>query len=730
MSRTNFLIGRGQMLTAEIPPIRRGFADKESFRSFSDSQELLIPQLLSTVEGLTQLPKEACPNDFCVMNFTLHPKFIAKSYYPKDFLRAAELTPIGSKSVDITVDKNGKKISTKTTNIFVAGQREALRSLNKKIYAFAEDSNIAEQFTRIEKISNYTPIISFREDNQSYYEVIIHLLQDRDTEFVKSSFKSYAEQLGFSVFSENFIVGNLWFVPIRGPREHLNELGKFAFIRVVHSMPRLRSMPQARSSGPQIECQLPTAQPISSLPRVALLDGGLPLEHPVNQWIGKYIKMDSDAKDNIYFVSHGLAVTSAFLFGPISPDISVSRPFSFVDNIRLLDEHTNNEDPLEMYHTLAYIEEILLSRQYEFLNLSLGPDLPIDDGEIHSWTAVIDDLLSDGNCLMTVAVGNNGEKDFASGNARIQVPADCVNALSVGSANDTSNSWKRSSYSAFGPGRRPGVIKPDILAFGGSYKKYFHTLIPGIESKVEPNCGTSFAAPYALRQAVGIRAILGGEISPLAIKALLIHCSIPNDEDITAIGWGKIPENIMDIITCKDGCARIIYQGSLKSGKFLRAQLPIPASGIRGKCKIKATLCYSCPVDPQDTCSYTRAGLEVIFRPHKDKLTKSNNVKTSPFFTDSTYFFGEEIGRRIGKKWENVLHAEKTMNGNSLNSPVFDIHYMAREGGADIRNAEQIPYALVLSFEANRHPHLFNDILNTYKELIHIEPQISLPVYV
>ena len=102
MSRTNFLIGRGQMLTAEIPPIRRGFADKESFRSFSDSQELLIPQLLSTVEGLTQLPKEACPNDFCVMNFTLHPKFIAKSYYPKDFLRAAELTPIGSKSVDIT----------------------------------------------------------------------------------------------------------------------------------------------------------------------------------------------------------------------------------------------------------------------------------------------------------------------------------------------------------------------------------------------------------------------------------------------------------------------------------------------------------------------------------------------------------------------------------------------------------------------------------------------------
>jgi hypothetical protein len=79
-----------------------------------------------------------------------------------------------------------------------------------------------------------------------------------------------------------------------------------------------------------------------------------------------------------------------------------------------------------------------LSRQYQFINLSLGPDLPIEDTEVHAWTSVIDDLLSDGETLMTVAVGNNGEMDRESGNARIQVPSDCVNALAVGAC-DTVN---------------------------------------------------------------------------------------------------------------------------------------------------------------------------------------------------------------------------------------------------------------------------------------------------
>ena len=45
-----------------------------------------------------------------------------------------------------------------------------------------------------------------------------------------------------------------------------------------------------------------------------------------------------------------------------------------------------------LYKTLGHIETILLSRQYEFINLSLGPDLPIEDQDVHAWTAVIDSV--------------------------------------------------------------------------------------------------------------------------------------------------------------------------------------------------------------------------------------------------------------------------------------------------------------------------------------------------
>lgn len=730
MNRTNFLIGRGQVLTSDIPTIKSGFSTNKFCKSFSEAKEYLIPQIISTVENISKLPEDACPDDFCVMTLTLNPDFIAKSYYPKDFLRATDLTPVGSKSTDIIINKEGNTVNKKTTSIFVASKRNVLKSIDQKISSLDETTAIAEQFSRIEKISNFIPSISSVNEKSSYYEAIVHLLQDRDTEFVKRKFILYAEKLGFTVFNENFIVGNLWFVPLKGPRKNLEELGKFAFVRVVHSMPKLRSIPQERTLGPQFKCNLPSAQPISSLPRVALLDGGLPQEHLLKPWLGKYVKMDNNADDNSAFVEHGLSVTSAFLFGPISTNLSAPRPFSFVDHIRILDDSYDEDDPLEMYHALGYIEEILLSRQYEFINLSIGPDLPIEDGDIHSWTAVIDDLLSDGNCLMTIAVGNNGKKDFDSGNARIQVPADCVNALSVGAADDIGNDWKRAPYSALGPGRRPGVVKPDILAFGGSPKKYFHTVTSGNDSRIAPSCGTSLATPYVLRQAVGVRAILGEEISPLAIKALLIHCAKKNDEDITSIGWGKIPENIMDIITCQDGCARIIYQGRLKAGKYIRAKLPIPKDGINGKCKIKATLCYCCSVDPQDSCSYTRAALEVRFRPNMNKLSKNNTIKTERFFGNESYFFEEESQRRLGNKWENVLRGERNIRGDRLYCPVFDIHYMAREGGANVRNAEQIPYALILSFEAEKHPNLFNEILNTYEGLIHIEPQISLPIHV
>ncbi|WP_148214119.1 hypothetical protein [Denitrovibrio acetiphilus] len=81
-------------------------------------------------------------------------------------------------------------------------------------------------------------------------------------------------------------------------------------------------------------------------------------------------------------------------------------------------------------------------------------------------------------------------------------------------------------------------------------------------------------------------------------------------------------------------------------------------------------------------------------------------------------------------KWENVLHAEKSLMGKTLNNPVFDIHYIAREAGADTRRGEPLAYALILTIEAHKHSDLYNEILDAYPVLAKIQPMVSLPVRV
>ncbi|MGZ8232636.1 S8 family peptidase [Methylobacter tundripaludum] len=408
-----------------------------------------------------------------------------------------------------------------------------------------------------------------------------------------------------------------------------------------------------------------------------------------------------------------------------------ARPFSYVDHLRVLDNDVGTEHPLELYRTLGFVEEVLLSRQYEFVNLSLGPELSVVDKEVHAWTAVIDDLLSDGNTFMTVAIGNNGERDSIVGNNRVQVPSDCVNAVAVGAANDTEATWARTPYSAIGPGRSPGVVKPDLMAFGGDASKYFHVLSPNKKPALAPQLGTSFASPYLLRNAVGIRAILGAELTPLAIKALLVHAADPSIHNKLEVGWGKVPEDLMSIITCPSGIARVVYQGELKPGKYLRASLPLPPGNLTGNIKLKATFCYASPTDPQDSSAYTRAGLEAVFRPNDEKIKDGKaNADTKGFFDMKKYATEDERRSDMGK-WETVLHGEKNMRGTTLNNPVFDIHYNAREGGGKAAGPEKIRYALIITIEAPKHADLYNEILRAYtKILVPIQPQISLPIHV
>jgi hypothetical protein len=382
------------------------------------------------------------------------------------------------------------------------------------------------------------------------------------------------------------------------------------------------------------------------------------------------------------------------------------------------------------------MSSVLGSQRYDLINLSIGPELPVEDTDVHAWTAFIDEHLEDGDVLAGVAVGNGGENDRLSGNARIQVPSDSVNALAIGACDSQSRVWARASYSSVGPGRSPGIVKPDCLSFGGSYSDPFYIVANTSPSRMDPTIGTSFATPAVLRLAAGVRAFLGPVISPLAVKALLIHCAEAGTGERTECGWGRTPAEVEDLIVCPDGVARVVYQGELTPGQFLRAQIPVPVDPIDGLVAVRATFCYATRTDPEHPGNYTRSGLDVRFRPHDQRYATRETGETAlqpatkPFFQLRDFSTENEL-RRDAHKWETTLHREKSFQSKSIRNPVFDIHYVAREGGGQAAAPRKIRYALIVSVMAPKAADLYDQIRRRYSTtLVPLRPVITVPVRV
>ncbi|GLP95351.1 S8 family peptidase [Paraferrimonas sedimenticola] len=731
MTKKNYLIGKAEELTELAPPPKMN-PPGGSLYSVQESIKRLKPHFTAVSEELEKYDDELCPRDYAVTKVTLHPSYIAKGHFPKRLLREMGVRSIGSKASEVRPDRwtrKGEPEESPTTSLFVAGKRQQIQEFGRKLTNFSDDTPGADDIHKVWSIECVAPEQKVKAGLGSEpiaFEAGLQLIPGGSSEFIKSSFLAYAKKLGFEPSEEMSIsVANLWFVPLIGDETKLRDLAKYSFVRVVRPMPVLRTfVPVVRSMAVPSPINLPIEPPIAEDVRVAILDGGMPQQNVLSRWVRDYRVSDANAADHPDGPPHGVGVTSAFLFGPIKPGTTPERPYAYVDHHRVLDENIAKEDRFELYRTLNHIEDILLSRQYEFINLSLGPDLSIEDDEIHAWTSLIDSYLADGDTFLTVAAGNNGQADSLLQLDRVQVPSDCVNAIAVGASDSMASTWARAPYSAVGPGRAPGRVKPDLLAFGGATSDYFHVTGADSSPTLVPQQGTSFAAPYALRKAVGVRALMGHAVSPLAIKSLMINAAHCNGLDQKEVGWGKVPDDVSELIESPDGVARILYQGELLPGKYLRVPLPIPNSGVNGKVKIKATCCFSTPVDPQDTSMYTKAGVEISWSPRPGKKES--------FFQQVKVATEAEL-RRDAAKWESVLHADKSKLGSSLDEPCFELHYMARDGGGAIdgSKAPTIKYAFVVTLEAPKHKEIFSDILKSYSQVLtELQPRVSVPTQI
>ena len=705
-------------------------------------RQRLLPQLQTLAVAAADVSPEARADGLVVAIVQLHPQALSRSAFPQALFKHADWRLLGSRST--WIKPNGgrraeREAESLTTDLFVAATPKQLDNALPLLMANERtklEDPVTRDFCNLESIrlmedgDRIKPGVL---ETPNELELVLHYDSLLDARW-HDHFTAFAKKARVKLDPGLEIANRgLLFMTATATRAAALKLAHFTFLRAIRPLPEPRPLEEPtilRVTAPGIT--LPSEPALDSNLTIAIFDGGLPTGHPFSAWVTsfeppKHHEIGAPVRS---FQNHGLAVTSAALFGSINQTTSAVRPFAAVDHYRVLG--TNTQDKKGLYRTLALIDEVLSQRSYALVSLSIGPPDPMDDDNVSPWTTLLDDHFGNGTTLACIAVGNNGATPGRG--SRIMVPADSVNALGVGACDTPHGPYIRAPYSAKGPGRTPGLIKPDLLHFGGTDKSPY--LVAGVNGAILETFGTSFATPGIARVASGIRAHFGQKFSSMVLKTLLVHCAErENAHAVVEVGWGRTPHQISALTVCPPGCARIVYTGKLQPGTVLRAPILVPKA-LAGNVRIRATLCYSCSTDPNTPGNYTRAGLDITFRPDATKFKRDTNGKQSTNPVSDAFFkqhdhIPDEERRLVAQKWNTVMHDERVKRATSLNAPCFDIHYIAREPGlsASPNDAPSIHYALIISLIQDKTPDLYERVIKAFPaEVSALQPVRNIEV--
>ncbi|MGE5527072.1 MAG: S8 family peptidase [Methanosarcina sp.] len=520
-------------------------------------------------------------------------------------------------------------------------------------------------------------------------------------------------------------------------------------------MPSIRPLPISplRINSTEEQAPNPPAgqRPQSDL-RVAVFDGGVDMGVPHLAPFVQQYDLTSENPDN-ECVAHGTLVSSTVLYGAGHDQGELSTPEVGVDHFRVLPVAPASSD-LELYWILDRITEQVRRGGHKIVNLSLGPELCVDDDdEPHAWTAQLDELAESREVLFVSAAGNNGELDAGIGANRVQVPADMANGIGVGACDrrPPEDSWSRAPYSAVGPGRPGCRMQPTGVAFGGVTGRSFRGItVGGVIAEAE---GTSFAAPTVVHGLAGLSATLGSRgTDPRLLRAFAVHCAEPASPlDPKGSGFGRIPERFDGLLECEANEATVLYRDTLNRGETVSLPFPLVDSAVQGRTvKLSWTIALTAPTDPRNPVEYTQAGVEVAFRPHAQKFIFTNrDIEDSKLVNVAEeaeearrllaegYVFNlpatrspvqhrhEARRRRDEAKWETVLYSRLRMRASSLFRPQLTASYLAREEGV-LTEAPPLEFVMLLTLQAPKGVNLYDATRVSYPQLTPLRTELPL----
>lgn len=341
---SRYLIGKGELLTYPIDAPKKQPGEKTFPYSFDEVRMDILPKIEELNQQIAKIPSNSFPVGIAVAALTLHPAFIAKSYFPRLLLHKSGLTSVGSRTVRISprrVVSTSAIRELDTTQLYIAGDKQAFQDLIPLVLSLSEGDPLANQLREVESIGAISSSEKIKSGEDApyvgVYEVCLHMLPEGFEINIRNEFISYAASLNYSVNEKfTFVAGGLIFLAVEGDQENINLLANFSLVRAIRPMPSIRSIGSAaRNVAVPLGITFSNSEPLSSEPKVAILDGGLPNEHALGRYVRRIFSSDPAAADDKDFNQHGLGVTSAFLFGPIKPGEQVEQPYSYVDHYRV-----------------------------------------------------------------------------------------------------------------------------------------------------------------------------------------------------------------------------------------------------------------------------------------------------------------------------------------------------------------------------------------------------------
>lgn len=743
----NFILGAGEQLVETVLPPARA-PQKTTPYTPQEARQRLAPRLATAVAELRKAPENSLAKGEAVAKLTLHPQFQSKSAFPSDLLADTGLRAIGSKPSRIKAEKVDRKSDSKeepTTTLFVAGKVEAFdrfaTRLSDSSVRFTD--RVSEELTSIEEFQAMGPADRMADfaaeiDSTTQLECILHAKSSHgDAEIIKA-FVAYAESLGLKVdTTKELFASGLCFLAVSGNIKSVEQLAWFSFLRRIRPMPRMRPLLPTKivraATGAPV--QIPNVDPLDKGIVAAIFDTPLPTEHALNRWIVShdYEVPPFPSEDE---QMHGLCVASAATLGPLD-NLSGDRSPYTVHHHGVLGQDPDNTG----YHAaLKTIQNEVTKNNYPLFNLSFGPDGAMLDDDVDAFTAVVDELLSNGERLGFIAVGNAGDLDDDLQLNRVQPPSDAVNALSIGASHSRQASWEKADYSCVGPGRFGCRVKPDLVTFGGSMDEPFGCIGQGLTPDRYNTQGTSFASPAAMRTAGSVMATMGNQLTPTAVRALLVHGSRRENKPVKEVGHGLLPNDIDGLLTSQENEVKILFQGFLAAGKYVQHKIPMPPD-LEGMVELEATLCFATPVDPNYPSTYVQAGVEAIFRPHSERHNsvveggvrrETSSIQSESLFNQGRVYGGAEE-RRDAHLWDTVLKTKRAKRASSYNDPVIDLHYNLRQGGQPVGGTAQpeVPYALVLTLRCRSVADLYDRVRSRYGANLQVlAPRLETPIRV